>query len=59
MKPLKKPRLTSTQQEAVERVKKAGVKADQFAILSFVRHVGSHTILKSSLAEIKKIADAF
>ena len=47
------------EKEAVERVKRAGVKAPESAILAWVRCAGPKVILAGSLAEIRRVASAF
>jgi hypothetical protein len=50
---------TAHDQQALERVKRARVKADDRTILSFVRHVGADLILRSTLRDIRAVANAF
>jgi hypothetical protein len=47
------------EKQAVERVRKAGVRAPESAILSWIRSVGSEAILSASLRDIRQVASAF
>ncbi|MCC6680037.1 MAG: hypothetical protein IT445_03950 [Phycisphaeraceae bacterium] len=44
---------------AVERVRKAGVKAPESAILAWIRSVGADSILSAKLSDIRAVANAF
>jgi hypothetical protein len=50
---------TKQEQAALERVRKAKVKAPTEAMSSWIRSVGPAAILKASLAEIRSVASAF
>lgn len=44
---------------AVERVRRAGVRAPESAILAWIRSVGPETILSAKLSDIRTVARAF
>jgi hypothetical protein len=51
--------VTEIEFQAVERVKRAHVKAPDEVILSFVRFSGAESILRTKLCDINAIANAF
>jgi DNA mismatch endonuclease (patch repair protein) len=53
--------ITMTEQEklAVQRVRRAGIKASETTILAWIRSVGPNAILFATLAEIRAVARAF
>lgn len=51
--------ITEAERQAMERVRRAGVRAPESAILSWVRSVGPAVILSATLREILKVAQAF
>lgn len=51
--------ITDREKLAVERVRKAGVKAPESAILAWVRSVGPESILSAKLCDIRAVANAF
>jgi hypothetical protein len=51
--------MNDAEQRAVARVLRAGVKAPLPAIIDWVRAVGPVAILAASLAEIRRVANAF
>jgi hypothetical protein len=51
--------LTEVEQLAMERVRRAGVKAPELAILEWIRSVGPATILAATLRDIREVAAAF
>ncbi|HWL93051.1 MAG TPA: hypothetical protein VNT79_05925 [Phycisphaerae bacterium] len=50
---------TDLEQQAVDRVRRAGVRAPSSVILSFVRSSGPDKILAAKLCDIRAIANAF
>jgi len=57
--PMNTSQPTEIELRALERVRRAGVRAPQSAILAWVRAVGAPLILSSSLREIRLVARAF
>lgn len=51
--------MTEQERKAVERVKKAKVKAPEYVILRYVRSVGPESIMRASLRDILEVANAF
>jgi len=51
--------MTDLERLAVERVRRARVKAPEDVILAFVRSSGAEEILKTRLCDIRAIANAF
>jgi len=51
--------MSELEQLAVERVRRAGVKAPESAILDWIRAVGPETILAAKLCDIRAVANAF
>ena len=47
------------ERRAVERVRRAGVKAPESAILAWVRSVGPESVLSATLSDIRTTANAF
>jgi hypothetical protein len=47
------------EKHAVKRVRRAGVKASESAILAWIRSVGPRAILSAKLSEIRGVANAF
>ena len=50
---------TNLERRAVERVLRSGVKAPEYAILAWVRAVGTETILSAKQRDIQAAANAF
>lgn len=51
--------VTEIERQAIARVRRAKVKAPDDAIRSFVRSSGAEAILKSTLTDIRAVANAF
>jgi len=49
----------SAQGEALARVRRAGVRAPDSAILSWIRSIGPEPIMAASLKDIRAVANAF
>ncbi len=51
--------MTQREQQALDRVEQAGVKANETEILSWIRSVSPEAILAASLIDIREVAGAF
>jgi hypothetical protein len=51
--------MTELEKQAMERVRRARVKAPDGQILAFVRSVGPQSVLASKLTDIRAVANAF
>ena len=51
--------MTELEKKAMERVRRARVKAPEYAILAWIRSIGPEAVLSATLADIRAIANAF
>lgn len=51
--------MTNKERAAIYRVYRAGIRAAEYVVLSFVRAVGCDVVMASTLADIRAVANAF